>query len=101
MKLSPIIYVLDEHLLEPDVYLYGKLHIEIDPVDGNPYIDSFRLTRVEGNDENDEDYEQTITYENGKDATAAAIAIRNGLHLNKALMDDIFDDCAREGMWDE
>ena len=71
MNLVPITYVLDEHMIEPGVFLYGKLGIEIDLTDGNPYIDSFRLTRIEG-EEGDEDYEQLLEFEYGKLNTALA-----------------------------
>lgn len=98
MNLVPITYVLDEHMIEPGVFLYGKLGIEIDLTDGNPYIDSFRLTRIEG-EEGDEDYEQLLEFEYGKLNTAVAEFVWSALHSTKGLMDDIFDECAREGMW--
>lgn len=99
MNLVPITYVLDEHMIEPNVFLYGKLSIEIDLTDGNPYIDSFRLMRVEG-EEGDEDHEQLLEFEYGKQNTAAAEFTWSMLHSNKGLMDNIFDECAKEGMWE-
>ena len=44
MNLIPIEYKLDEYELPDHLYLTGALDIEIDCVDGQPYIWAFQLT---------------------------------------------------------
>jgi len=97
MHLVPIEYKLDEHEMPDHIYLSGELDIEIDPVDGNPYIWAFQL------DVYDARTDVTVTYDFQAGATdnhPNAIMMQKDLHKDQKLMDDIFDECAREGMWD-
>ena len=98
MHLSPIQYTLDEHELTPDMYLYGKLDVLIDHVDDMPFIDSFELVRVVNMGEENEERTEVI-FEKGKDNDPIACAVWTMLNRDEKLMNDIFDDCAREGMW--
>lgn len=98
MNLSPIQYKLEEYELPEECYADGVLHIEIDAVDGNPYIYSFELSIANDITHRVVKYEYTA---GDKDNRPNAVALCNDLHKDKKLMDDIFDDCAREGMWDE
>jgi hypothetical protein len=98
MNLSPIQYRLEEYELPEECYVDGTLYIEIDAVDGNPYIYSFELSIANDVTQRVVKYE----YEAGsKNNHSNATELCNHLHKDKKLMDDIFDECAREGMWDE
>ena len=98
MNLSPIQYTLDEHALTPDIYLYGKLDILIDHVDDMPFIDSFELVRVMNLGEDNEERTEVI-FVKDKDNEPIACAVWTMLNRDEKLMNYIFDDCAREGMW--
>lgn len=98
MNLSPIQYTLDEYALTPDIYLYGKLDVLIDHVDDMPFIDSFELVRVVNLGEENEERTEVI-FEKSKDNDPIACAVWTMLNRDEKLMNDIFDDCAREGMW--
>jgi hypothetical protein len=100
MNLSPIQYTLDEYEITPDIHLYGKLDILIDHVDDMPFIDSFELIRVQKISE-DDDVRREVIFERGRDNETIACAFMMMLSRDKKLMNDIFDDCAREGMWND
>jgi len=98
MRLVPIGYKLDEHEMPDHVFLTGELDIEIDHVDGSPYIYSFTL------DVYDAITDKTVScefYSGRTDNPPNAVMLRNDLHKDQKLMDDIYDECAREGMWSE
>ena len=98
MKLVPITYKLDEYELPGHLFLTGELDIEMDHVDGQPYIWAFQLKihnaglgiTVE------HDYQQ-----GRKDNWFSSVELVKYLHRDKKLMDDIYDECAIEGMWSE
>lgn len=97
MRLVPIEYKLDEYEMPDHLYLSGALDIEMDHVDGQPYIWAFQLNVHNG--------ETGITvehdYRQGRpDNWQPSIDLLKELHRDKKLMDDIFDECAREGMWE-
>ena len=96
MNLVPIEYKLEDYELPDNLFLTGVLEIEIDHVDGDPYIWAFQLTVHNGETgiRVEHDYQQ-----GRKDNWQASVDLKNDLHRDKKLMDDIFDDCAREGMW--
>mgnify|MGYP003657609702 CR=1 FL=1 len=97
MKLAPIQYKLEEYELPEECYADGILTIEIDPVDELPYIYSFELSIANDVTHRVVKYE----YEAGsKNNHPNAAALCRDLHRDKKLMDDIFDDCARAGMWE-
>ena len=95
-KLVPIEYELDEHEMPDHLYLTGKLDIEIDYVDGQPYIYALQLMVHNG--------ETGITvehdYRQGRaDNWQPSIELKNDLHRDKKLMDRIWDECVREGSY--
>lgn len=96
MNLIPIEYKLDEYEMPGHIFLTGALDIEIDHVDGQPYIWACQLKAR--NEETgitvEHDYRQ-----GRKDNWFPSIELVRDLHRDKKLMDDIFDECAREGMW--
>jgi len=96
MNLIPIEYKLDQYEMPDHLYLTGALDIEIDHVDGMPYIWAFQLTVHNGETgiSVEHDYRQ-----GRKDNWHPSVELKNDLHRDKKLMDDIFDECAREGMW--
>jgi len=96
MNLIPIQYTLDEYELPEHRFVSGTLDIEIDHVDGNPYIWAFDV-KVEnrGTGISVEHYFQ----DGRKDNWLPSVELRKELHQDKRLMDDVFDECAREGMW--
>jgi len=96
-RLVPIQYELDEHELPDHLYLTGKLDIEIDCVDGLPYIYALELTVHNGETgiSIEHDYRQ-----GRKDNWHPSVELKNDLHRDKKLMDDIYDKCAVEGMWE-
>jgi hypothetical protein len=49
-------------------------------------------------EENEERTE--VIFEKGKDNEPIACAVWTMLNRDAKLMNDIFDDCAREGMWE-
>jgi hypothetical protein len=98
MKLSAIEYKLDEYELPDHIYLTGALDIEIDRVSGDPYIWAFQLDVWNAATDTTVKYEFTS---GAKDNHPNAIAMQHDLHRDRKLMDNIFDECAREGMWDE
>ena len=96
MNLVPIEYQLDEYELPDHLYLTGALDIEIDHVDGQPYIWAFQL-KVHNGETGiavEHDYQQGRA-----DNWFPSVELLKELHRDKKLMDDIFDECAREGMW--
>jgi hypothetical protein len=97
MNLIAIEYKLEDYELPDHLYLTGSLDIEIDCVDGSPYIWAFQLNVHNG--------ETGITvehfYQQGrKDNWLSSIDILRELHRDKKLMDLIWEECAHEGMWD-
>jgi hypothetical protein len=96
-RLVPIQYELDEHELPDHLYLTGKLDIEIDCVDGLPYIYALELMVHNGETgiSVEHDYRQ-----GRKDNWHSSVELKNDLHRDKKLMDDIYDKCAVEGMWE-
>ena len=98
MNLVPVTYKLDEYELPGHLFLTGELDIEVDHVDGQPYIWAFQLKihnaglgiTVE------HDYQQ-----GRKDNWFSSVELVKYLHRDKKLMDDIYDECAIEGMWSE
>lgn len=96
MKLVPIQYEIEDYELPEHLFITGTLEIEIDMIDEAPYIHSFHL-RVRSEETGravDHYYDLSC-----KDNTRFDEEIRRMLHADKGLMDNIFDDCAREGMW--
>lgn len=96
MNLIPIEYKLDEYEIPDHLYLTGALDIEIDCVDGQPYIWAFQLkVHNTGTGVTVEHH-----YQQGRaDNWFSSVELMRYLHRDKKLMDDIFDECAREGMW--
>ena len=96
MNLVPIEYKLEDYELPEHLFLTGTLDIEIDHVDGQPYIWAFQLSvHNRGTGRTVEHH-----YQQGrKDNWFSSVELMKYLHRDKKLMDDIFDDCAREGMW--
>lgn len=97
-SLIPIEHKLDEYELPDNLFLTGALDIEIDCVDGQPYIWAFQLKVHNG--------ETGITvehdYRQGRaDNWQPSVELKNDLHRDKKLMDCIWDECAREGMWED
>jgi len=96
MQLAPIQYKLDEYELPEHRFLTGTLDIEIDSVDDNPYIWAFEL----------EVYDSTTKrrvmhyFEAGKlNNLVGSNDIRNDLHRDQRLMNEILDDCIAAAMW--
>jgi len=98
MKLVPITYKLDEYELPDHLFLTGELDIEMDTVDGQPYIWAFQLMVHNGETgiSVEHDYQQ-----GRKDNWLSSVDLLKELHRDKKLMDDIYDECAIEGMWSE
>lgn len=96
-RLIPIEYELDEHELPDHLYLTGKLDIEIDCVDGQPYIYAFELVVHNGETgiSVEHDYRQ-----GRKDNWQPSVELKNDLHRDKKLMDRIWDKCAHQGEWE-
>jgi hypothetical protein len=96
MNLIPIEYKLDQYEMPDHLYLTGALDIEIDHVDGMPYIWAFQLTVHNGETVISVEHD----YRQGRpDNWHPSVELLRDLHRDSTLMDDIFDDCAREGMW--
>lgn len=96
MNLVPIEYKLEDYELPEHRFVSGTLYIEIDHIDELPYVWGFDLTV------RDETTGRTGSYDFQSDAkrdNPNCKEIQKFLHRDKKLMDDIFDDCAREGMW--
>ena len=91
MRLAEISYELDEHEME-GFLLSGSLDIEICNVDGMPYIWAMHLNRV-----SPETGEYTsLDFEVGRSRGTEAETMRNKLHADRRLMDDIYDACLVE-----
>ena len=98
MNLIPIEYKLDEYELPDHLYLTGALDIEIDHVDGMPYIWAFQLTVHNGETGISVEHD----YRQGRpDNWHPSVELMRDMHRDKKLMDDIFDKCLIEGFWDE
>jgi hypothetical protein len=96
MQLAPIQYRLDEYEMPGHRFLTGLLEVEIDLVDGRPYIWAFEL------DETDKSSKRRNShyFDAGRaDNLVPANDIRSDLHRDQQLMDRIFDDCASAAMW--
>ncbi len=96
MNLVPIEYKLEDYELPDHRFATGTLEIEIDPIDDMPVVWAFIL--AVRNDTTG----ITVTHEftiGERSPSYEAKEIQKFLHNDKKLMDDIFDDCAREGMW--
>jgi hypothetical protein len=97
MNLIAIEYKLDEWELPEHRFLTGSLDIEIDNVDGLPYIWAFDL-KIWNSGTNIvvEHY-----YQHGRqDNHIAAVHLKNELHRDRELMDRIYDKCASDDPWD-
>ena len=97
MNLIPIEYKLLEHEMPDHIYLTGALDIEIDHVSEDPYIWAFQLDVWNALTDTTVRYEFTS---GAKDNHPNATALQKDLHKDQKLMDDIFDECARAGMWE-
>jgi hypothetical protein len=96
MNLIPITYKLDEYEVPDHLFLTGELDIEIDHVDGSPYIYALQLKVHDGETGRIVEHD----YRQGRpDNWHPSVELMRDLHRDKKLMDDIFDECAREGMW--
>jgi hypothetical protein len=98
MNLVPTTYKLDEYELPDHLFLTGELDIEMDHVDGEPYIWAFQL-KIHNTGLGitvDHNYQQ-----GRKDNWFSSVELVKYLHRDKKLMDDIYDKCAVEGMWSE
>ena len=96
MNLVPIEYKLEDYELPEHLFLDGALDIEIDHVDGMPYIWAFQLTVHNGETGISVEHD----YRQGRpDNWHPSVELLRDLHRDRTLMDDIVDDCAREGMW--
>ena len=96
MNLVPVEHKLEDYELPDHRFATGTLEIEIDPVDGLPVVWAFILTV------RNDTTGVTVTYEfttGERSPSYEAKEIQQLLHKDTRLMDDIFDDCAREGMW--
>ena len=96
MNLVPVEHKLEDYELPDHLYLTGALDIEIDHVDGQPYIWAFQLSVHNG------ETGRTVEhcYQQGRpDNWLASVDLLRELHRDKRLMDDVFDACAVEGMW--
>jgi hypothetical protein len=96
MKLIPIEYRIDDYELPDHLFVSGILYIEIDETDELPYVWGFDLTARNETTGRTGDYH---FYANAKHKDPNCLEIQKFFHKDKKLMDDIFDDCAREGMW--
>ena len=97
MKLAPIEYQLDEWELPDHRFVTGTLEIDIDHTDEMPYIWAYdvkiwcKATDIVVHHH----------FQHGRpDNHLAATYLRKELHDDKKLMDDIFDACCVEAMWD-
>ena len=97
MNLVPIQYHLEEYELPDHLIASGIIEVEIDLVDDAPYIYAFDLAIVsaDGGRVVHHYYDRSRTDNSPNDVDLCKL-----LHGDKKLMDDIFDDCAREGMWE-
>ena len=91
MRLAEISYELDEYEMEGWL-LSGRLEIEICNVDELPYIWAMYVDRVSL-----KTGEATSTnFQTGKSRGTEAEIMRNKLHADSRLMDDIYDACLVE-----
>jgi hypothetical protein len=97
MNLVPINYNLEDYELPDHVMISGILEIEIDMIDEAPYIHAFHLKMTSPETGRPVDHYYDLS---DKDNSRTDEDIRRFLHNDKKLMDDIFDECAREGMWE-
>jgi hypothetical protein len=96
MQLVPIQYEIEDYELPDHIFITGTLEIEIDLIDEAPYIHAFHLKVRSAETGRSVDHYYDLS---DKDNLRFDEEIRRVLHADKKLMDDIFDDCAREGMW--
>jgi hypothetical protein len=96
-RLIPIEYELDEHELPDHLYVTGSLDIELDCVDGSPYI--WRMDVRVYNAETEITVEHFFRH-GQPDNWHPSIELKNDLHRDKKLMDRIWDECAHQGGWD-
>jgi len=97
MNLVEIVYQLDEHELPDHCFVSGDLEIELDEVDGEPYIWAFQLKVY--NSATDITVEHF--YSRGGNNWQPSVDLKNELHRDKQLMSRIWDECARQGAWAE
>ena len=97
MRLAPIEYKLDEWELPEHRFVTGTLDIELDHVDGQPYIWAFDVKIwCETTDIVVHHY-----FQDGRpDNHLVANDLRKELHRDRKLMDCIYDACCVESMWD-
>lgn len=96
-RLIPIEYFLDEHELPEHRLVTGELDIELDHVDGLPYIWAFDLRVYNDATNHTVEYD----YQQGhKSNHIAAVELLKELHRDTKLMDRIYDECAHQGGWD-
>lgn len=96
MNLEPIQYQLEDYELPEHCFASGTLYIEICGIDEMPYIWAYEL-KIRNADTGlvaDYDFKAGANWNHPN-----AVMLQKDLHKDRALMDDIFDDCAREGMW--
>jgi hypothetical protein len=91
MRLAEISYELDEYEMEGWL-LSGRLEIEICNVDGLPYIWAMYVDRISP----DTGEAITTNFQTGKSRGTDAEVMRNKLHADRWLMDDIYDACLVE-----
>jgi len=97
MNLVPIQYHLEDYELPDHLIASGIIEVEIDLIDDAPYIYAFDLAIVS------ESGGRVVHHyydKSRKDNSPDDESLRKMLENDKKLMDDIFDDCAREGMWE-
>ena len=91
MRLAPTDFKLDEYQLPDGRCLYGELEIEIDCVDGSPYIYAMDLGF---RDEDGVDIGSCYYSPRLEKNQPEASEIRNMLFRDRKLMDLIYDACA-------
>ena len=97
MNLIAIEYKLEDYELPDHRFLTGALDIEIDCVDGSPYIWACQLKVYNGAT----DITVEHHYRQGRpDNWLPSVELVRELHRDKKLMDLIWEECAHEGMWD-
>lgn len=96
-RLIPIEYQLDEHELPEHRFVTGALDIELDHVDGLPYIWACQVRIYDCATHRTVEYD----YRQGRqDNHFPAVELVKELHRDKQLMDRIYDECAHQGGWD-
>ena len=94
MRLAEISYELDEYEVDGKL-LYGRLDIEICPTDELPVIWAMEINQV--SPETGES--KPFHFETGKWNHYNAVLMRNKLHADKRLMDDVYDACLVESSY--